>query len=84
MTEETNNEQIAEAEAPAQEAPPSLTIQDLENLRNIVDVAAKRGVFKTEEFTMVGETYAKLNNFIIAITPPVTEGEQPAPAPAAE
>lgn len=55
--------------------PPQLTIQDLGNLRNILDVAAKRGVFKTEEFSIVGETFTKLSNFIAAITPPA---EKPA------
>ena len=91
MTTETAQEVIEDAEiveetaeapvAPAQEqeAPPSLTIQDLENIRNIIDVASKRGVFKTEEFTMVGTAYGKLSAFITAITPPPAEGEQVAP-----
>ena len=94
MTTETTQEEIVDAEvvetveaqaapeAPAQEAPPSLTIQDLENIRNIIDVASTRGVFKTEEFAMVGTAYGKLSAFITAITPPPAEGEQEAPAPA--
>ena len=92
MTTETAQEEVIEdaeiveetAEAPAaQEAPPSLTIQDLENIRNIIDVASKRGVFKTEEFAMVGTAYGKLSVFITAITPPAAEGKE-AQAPAAE
>jgi len=64
---------------------PSLSIQDLENLRNIIDVASKRGVFKTEEFTIVGDAYAKLAAFITAIKPaPAAQAEAPAaPAEAA-
>lgn len=91
MTTETAQEEIVDAEvvetaeAPAaQEAPPSLTIQDLENIRNIIDVASKRGVFKTEEFAMVGGAYGKLSAFIAAITPPAEKDANGESAPAAE
>ncbi len=68
MTTDTQIETIAE-EIEAAAVPASLTIQDLSNLRNIIDVASQRGAFKTTEFTMVGDTYSKLANFIAAITP---------------
>ena len=42
----------------------SLSIQDLANLRNIIDVASQRGAFRTNEFTVVGATYTRLNNFL--------------------
>ena len=65
----------APATAPEAQAPPSLTIQDLENIRNIIDVASNRGVFKTEEFAMVGTAYGKLAEFIKAISPPPADDQ---------
>jgi len=47
----------------------SLSIQDLANLRNIIDVASQRGAFRTNEFTVVGATYTRLNNFIASVVP---------------
>jgi hypothetical protein len=68
-------------EAAAQEAPqtPELTITDLGNLRSIVDVAVRRGVFAANEISAVGATYDKLNAFLNAVAPPKTD-EQPAAA----
>jgi len=62
-------------EAPV--AQPQLTIADLQNLKQIIEVAAKRGAFVTTEFSAVGATVDRLNAFLVAITPP-------ADAPAAE
>jgi len=96
MSEENTNEtveDIAETvpETVVEEAavPASLTVQDLANIRNIIDVASQRGTFKPAEFSMVGDAYTKLNNFITAITPPAPEGgapeaEAPVEAEAAE
>lgn len=58
---------------------PELTITDLANLRSIVDVAVRRGVFAANEISAVGATYDKLNAFLVAVAPPKTE-EQPAAA----
>jgi len=55
--------------------PAALTVQDLANLRNIIDIASQRGAFKTNEFAVVGATYTKLSNFINAITPTNTEAK---------
>jgi hypothetical protein len=86
MSEENNTEAVAEEVAAevteGAPAAPTLTVQDLANLRNIIDVASQRGTFKPAEFQVVGEAYAKLDNFIQSITPPPAE-EAPA-APAAE
>ena len=64
VTEDTTANVVDSTEVPA-----SLTVQDLANLRNIIDVASQRGAFKTTEFTVVGATYSKLSNFINAIAP---------------
>jgi len=77
MTEE------AQTAAPAQEAPqgaptgPDLTVQDLQALKSIIDVASKRGAFQAAEMEVVGRTYNRLNTFLEAVTPK-NEGETPA------
>ena len=93
MTEETKTQAPVEApksEAPAQGAP-DLTVQDLQALKAIIDVASQRGAFKPAEMELVGKTYNRLNTFLEAVTPKKDEanGEakaapQPAPAQPAE
>lgn len=62
---------------------PSLNIQDIVTLLNIVDVASRRGAFRAEEFTAVGSVYDKVSTFLKstgAITDPAaerTDTEQP-------
>jgi hypothetical protein len=66
--------------APAAEAPqgPDLTVNDLQALRSIIDVASQRGAFKPNEMVAVGQTYQKLETFLTAVAQ--QQGEQ---APAA-
>jgi hypothetical protein len=47
---------------------PELTITDLANLRSIIDVAVRRGVFAANEISAVGATYDKINAFVNAVT----------------
>jgi len=84
MTEETKKAeataQPAKATpAPAQEAPVELTVQDLGNIKQIIDVASQRGAFKPNEMTIVGTTYTKLETFLNAVA-----AQQKAQQPAAE
>jgi hypothetical protein len=69
MTEEVKTPEAVEA--PAQEAPAQggadLTVQDLSNLKQIIDVASQRGAFKPNEMVTVGQTYGKLETFLQAI-----------------
>lgn len=44
-----------------------LTVQDLNALRSIIDVASTRGTFKAEEMSAVGAVYNKLSGFLDAI-----------------
>lgn len=44
----------------------SITINDLVMLRNIVNVASRRGAFSTEEFTDIGAVYNKIDTFLKA------------------
>ena len=68
MTETT---QEAAVQEPTQEEAASntdLTINDLNALKNIIDVASSRGAFKPNEMVAVGQTYTKLENFLTLVT----------------
>ena len=68
--------QTTEAVGGAPEAQqPELTIQDLGNLRAIIDVASQRGAFKAAEFQAVGAAFNKLNDFLNAVTPAAPAGD---------
>ena len=44
-----------------------LTVNDLNALKQIIDVASSRGSFKPNEMTSVGAVYTKLDNFLKAV-----------------
>ena len=52
-----------EAQAPAAEST-DLTINDLNAMKVIIDIASSRGAFKPNEMTAVGQTYTKLTTFL--------------------
>jgi hypothetical protein len=55
----------AEQEEPAtQEANNDLTINDLNAMKVIIDIASSRGAFKPNEYAAVGQTYTKLTAFL--------------------
>lgn len=45
---------------------PSLGVQDLAVMKNIIEIASERGTFKANELSSVGIIYNKLSNFIKA------------------
>jgi len=55
-------------EAPAAPAP-ELSISDLQNLRAIVDTAARRGAFQAAEMSAVGAVFDRVNAFLNAVAP---------------
>jgi hypothetical protein len=63
--------QAATQEVPTQEVPtqPStdLTINDLNAMKTIIDIASSRGAFKPNEMVAVGQTYTKLAAFLETI-----------------
>jgi len=67
MAEETTKEQPTTQEAAPAAASPELTVQDLSAIKAIIDVASQRGAFKPNEMVTVGQTYTRLENFLIAI-----------------
>jgi hypothetical protein len=54
------------ATAPEAEAPqnPELTVNDLNAMKVIIDIASSRGAFKPNEMAVVGQTYNKLTGFL--------------------
>ena len=58
------------APAPAQ---PELNINDLQNIRAIIDTATRRGAFGAGEMSSVGAVFDRLNTFLNAVSPPATE-----------
>ena len=64
------------AEQPAQQPAPSLTLQDLVLVAQIIQLTSQRGAFKAEELEQVGGLYNKLVAFLQstgAIAPAPTE-----------
>jgi len=69
-------------QAPAADAPSTdLTINDLNAMKVIIDIASSRGAFKPNEMVAVGQTYTKLTTFLETVASQQTA--QPATAPAA-
>lgn len=64
MTEETKD--VAQEQAAAPEQAPELTINDLNAMKTIIDVACQRGAFKAPEMEAVGKTFNKLSAFLDA------------------
>jgi hypothetical protein len=70
--------QSAEQTQPAAQPAPELTLNDLANLKAIVETAARRGAFQATEMTAVGAVFDRLSTFLTAVTP-----KPPADTPAA-
>ena len=77
MSDETKvakEETKAQTEVP-QAGAPDLTVQDLSNLKSIIDVASQRGAFRPNEMMTVGQVYNKLEAFLNAVAQ--QQGEKP-------
>ena len=59
-------EEVSAVEETAQQETPveSISLQDLQVLSNIVDLATQRGAFRGNELTQVGAVYDKLSTFL--------------------
>ena len=62
---DVQNQQPA-ADAP-QQSSTELTINDLNAMKVIIDIASSRGAFKPNEMVAVGQTYTKLETFLNAV-----------------
>ena len=63
------------AEAPATQAP-DLTVNDLQALKTIIDVASQRGTFKAAELASVGQVFNRLSAFLDHIAPQQAAGAE--------
>lgn len=77
MSEETPQvvEQPEVPQPPTGQAP-ELTVQDLQALKAIIDVASQRGSFKPNEMMTVGQVYTKLEVFLNAVAAQQGTSEQ--------
>ena len=63
MSEELKQPAVEQPTAP--EAPANdLSINDLQAMKVIIDIASSRGAFKPNEMVAVGQTYTKLESFL--------------------
>ena len=90
---DTDNTEIVDqpgAEAPQQD--PALSLEELNMLMQIVDLAVQRGAFRGNEASQVGAVFDKLSSFLGAVAQAQqaeaqaesdvpAEGEAPAEAP---
>jgi len=85
MAQNENTEIVEETVAPEAEAPqgeqqgPALSLEELNMLMQIVDLAIQRGAFRGNEISQVGAVYDKLNAFLGAVAQAnqPEEGEAP-------
>jgi hypothetical protein len=63
-TQEELNPAPAATPETAKADPNELTINDLNAMKVIIDIASSRGAFKPNEMTVVGQTYTKLSAFL--------------------
>lgn len=79
MENQVQNGPVAEGQTPAA-SQPELSINDLLQVRAVVELAVRRGSFQANELSTVGTIYDKLNVFLNAVAP--VAPQQPAGEPA--
>lgn len=72
---------VTQSDAPAEPVAQGLTLNDLANIKQIIEVVSQRGAFRPEEMQVVGATYTRLVTFLQSIAPAQPEAtEEEAPA----
>jgi hypothetical protein len=66
MTDQVQQPEDTGAEG--EQATNDLSINDLNAMKVIIDIASSRGAFKPNEMMAVGQTYTKLTSFLDAVT----------------
>ena len=67
MTEQVEKQEEAHAPETQKAEANELTINDLNAMKVIIDIASSRGAFKPNEMTVVGQTYTKLSTFLESV-----------------
>lgn len=75
-------EQVQQQPEATQDQAVDLTVNDLNAMKVIIDIASSRGAFKPNEMSAVGQTYTKLTAFLEKVAQQQTQ--QPAQQPAAQ
>lgn len=65
MTEENKN--VAESTETTTQESSDLSVNDLNGMKTIIDIASSRGAFKPNEMMAVGQIYTKLSNFLASV-----------------
>ena len=68
MTEQVENKEVPTAPDASKAEANELTINDLNAMKVIIDIASSRGAFKPNEMVAVGQTYAKLTTFLDSVS----------------
>jgi hypothetical protein len=68
MSEELNQPAAEATPEAAAQNPNELTINDLQAMKVIIDIASSRGAFKPNEMVAVGQTYTKLESFLEVVS----------------
>jgi hypothetical protein len=64
VVEETVTTTADTTSAEATLEPVQLTLQDMNAIANVIDLASRRGAFHANEMSAVGNVYNKLNGFL--------------------
>jgi hypothetical protein len=57
--------------------PPAISLQDLQNVLVLIDLACSRGAIRAAELTSVGQLYDKIQNFVKQnVTTPTQENAE--------
>ena len=76
MADKAEKEVVQEASPAPTTAPPApeaqaqnteLTVNDLNNIKQIIDVASSRGAFRPNEMMTIGQVYNKLETFLATV-----------------
>lgn len=67
MSDEQAKTETQTESSATEQAAPDLTVQDLQSLKAVIDVASQRGAFKPNEMVSVGQVYNKLDLFLNAV-----------------
>jgi hypothetical protein len=77
MSDKNKKEEAVTTPAPEAEQTgvTDLTVQDLQAIKAVIDVASQRGAFKPNEMMTVGQVYTKLEAFLNAVASSQKAGE---------
>ena len=67
MTDKVEKQEEVQAPEAQKSEANELTINDLNAMKVIIDIASSRGAFKPNEMTVVGQTYTKLSTFLESV-----------------